>query len=106
MLVGEGDGATELGLEYTETVGASNELAMGFSFEAEMIFGAAVEWEVGIEFGRTLSVSHGDSTLFSGSVDNIDEAYYKDNVYGFGLFAYLQRLGDQEIEIVNFWVEE
>ena len=106
VLVGEGDGATELGLEYTETVGASNELAMGFSFEAEMIFGAAVEWEVGIEFGRTLSVSHGDSTLFSGSVDNIDEAYYKDNVYGFGLFAYLQRLGDQEIEIVNFWVEE
>jgi len=106
VIVGQGGGATELGLEYTETVGASNSLAMGFSFEAEMLFGAAVSWEVGIEAGRTLSVSHGDSTLFSGSVDSISAQFYTENQYAFGLFAYLQKLGDQEIEVVNFWVEE
>ncbi len=106
VLVGEGGGATELALEYTETVGATNELAMGLSFEAEMLFGAAISWSAGIEFGRTLSVSHGDTTLFAGSVDSIDERFYQSNVYGFGLFAYLQQLGDQEIEVINFWVEE
>lgn len=106
VLVGQGSGATELALEYTETVGAANELAMGVSFEAEMMFGAAIEWEVGLEVGRTLSVSHGDTTLFSGSVDSISAQYYAANVYAFGLFAYLQRLGDQEIEVINFWVEE
>lgn len=106
VLVGQGGGATELGLEYTETVGAANALAMGFSFEAEMLFGAAVSWEVGIEFGSTITVSHGDSTLYSGSVDSIDPHFYATNLYRFGLFAYLQRLGDQEIEVLNFWVEE
>ena len=44
--------------------------------------------------------------MFAGSVDSIDERFYADNVYGFGLFAYLQMLGDQEIEVINFWVEE
>jgi hypothetical protein len=106
VLVGQGGGATELALEYTETFGLANELAMGFSFEAEMMFGAAIQWEVGIERGRTLSVSHGDSTLFAGSVDSIDARFYAENVYAFGLFAYLQVLGDQEIEVINFWVEE
>jgi hypothetical protein len=106
VLVGEGGGSTELSLEYTESEGLANELAMGFSFEAEMLFGAAISWEVGIELGRAISVSHGDSTLFSGSVDSIGQEFYADNVYGFGLFAYLQRLGDQELEVVNFWVEE
>jgi hypothetical protein len=106
VLVGEGGGSTELALEYTENEGLANELAVGFSFEAEMLFGAAISWEVGIEFGRAISVSHGDSTLFAGSVDSIGQAFYADNVYGFGLFAYVQRLGNQELEVVNFWVEE
>ena len=105
VLVGQGGGATELALEYTETFGSANELAMGVSFEAEMLAGAAISWEVGIEAGRTLSVSHGDSTLFAGSVDSIDEAFYAQNYYGFGLFAHLAVLGEQEIEVINFWVE-
>ena len=71
-----------------------------------MAAGFAFEFSAGIEFGRTLSVSHGDTTLFAGSVDSIDEPFYADNVYGFGLFAYLQTLGDQEIEVINFWVDE
>lgn len=106
VLVGQGGGATEVSLEYSETRDLSSELTMGFSFEAEMIFGAAIQWEVGIEEGRTLSISHGDSTLYSGSVDSIDEDFYADNVYGFGLFTYLQGLGDREIEVINYWVEE
>jgi len=106
VLAGQGGGATEVSLEYSETEGTSQELTVGFSFEATMLFGAGIKWEIGIELGRTLSISHGDSTLYSGSVDSIDEAFYADNVYGFGLFSYLQNLGDQEIEVVNFWVEE
>ena len=79
---------------------------MAFSFEAKMLFGAAISWEVGIEAGRSISVSHGDSTQYSGSVDNIPAEFYAENLYRFGLFSYLQVLGDQEIEVVNFWVEE
>jgi len=106
VYVGEGGGSTELALEYTESFGSANELAMGISFEAEMLAGAAISWEVGIEVGRTLSVSHGDSTLFAGSVDSISAELYAQHYYGFGLFTYLTTLGDQEIEVVNFWVEE
>lgn len=106
VLVGQGGGATEVSLEYSETEGVSNELTMGVSFEATMIFGAAISWEVGIEFGRTLSISHGDSTLYSGSVDSIAADFYADNIYGFGLFTYLKSLGDREIEVINYWVEE
>lgn len=106
VLVGQGGGATEVSLEYSETIDRSNELTVGFSFEAEVAFGVKITMEIGSEVGRTLSISHGDSTLFSGSVDSIDEDFYVDNVYGFGLFTYLQNLGEQEIEVVNFWVEE
>jgi hypothetical protein len=106
VLVGQGGGATELALEYTESLGSANELAMGLSFEAEMLAGAAIAWSAGIEFGRTLSVSHGDTTLFAGSVDSIDAPFYAEEVYAFGLFAYLQLLGEREIEVINFWVEE
>ena len=79
---------------------------MGLSIESETLAGVAVKWEVGIEIGRTLSVSHGNSTLFAGSVDSIDAEFYADNYYGFGLFVYLAPLGDREIEVINFWVED
>jgi len=106
VLVGQGGGSTELSLEYSESKETSNALAVGFSTEWKFMLGAAISLEVGIETGRTLSVSHGNSTLYSGSVDSIDEDFYADNVYGFGLFTYLQSLGDREIEVINYWVEE
>ena len=106
VLVGQGGGSTDLSLEYTETSGKSNALTVGTSFEAEVAYGAKFTVEVGVEVGRTMSISHGNSALYSGSVDSIDEDLYVDNVYGFGLFSYLKRLGDYEFEVINFWVEE
>jgi hypothetical protein len=91
VYVGQGGGSTELSLEYSESNETSNELAVAFSTHVKFMAGAAWEFELGIETGRTLSVSHGNSTLYSGSVDSIDANFYADNFYGFGLFTYLQR---------------
>lgn len=103
--VGEGDGATELGLEYVETLGEANALELGFEFEAEALFGGAWSLSVGLSASRELTVSHGDASLFSGTVGSITAANYADEDYQFGLFAYLKRLGDQEFEVINYWVE-
>lgn len=104
--VGQGEGATELALEYTEIEDESTTLALAYSAEFELAFGAKVVFEVGFEKGRTLTVSHGDTSLFSGSVDSISTEFYSQYEYGFGLFAYVQSVGDHEIEVVNFWVDE
>jgi hypothetical protein len=103
--VGEGSGATELGLEYTESLGESNALELGFEFEAEALFGGAWSMSVGISGRRELTVSHGDASLFAGTVGSINEASYADEDYQFGLFSYLKRLGDQEFEVINYWIE-
>ena len=92
--VGEGGGATELGLEYTEIEDESTTLALAYSAEFELAFGAKITAEVGFETGRTLTVSHGDTSLFSGSVDSIGKDFYAEHEYGFGLFAYIQPVGN------------
>ncbi len=106
VYVGQGGGFTELALEYTETVGQANALTASASFDIKTIAGAAASFSVGVEAGRTMSVSHGDRALFSGSVDSIHADYYAENRYAFGLFVYLQTLDDREMEVINFWVEE
>jgi len=104
--VGQGSGATELGLEYVETYGQGNALELAFEFESETAYGALVGWSVGLAGERTLSISHGDSTTYAGTIGSIDSAHFADNRYEFGLFVYLQALDGQEFEVVNFWVDQ
>ncbi|MEN8132684.1 MAG: hypothetical protein ABFS45_21385 [Pseudomonadota bacterium] len=106
VAVGEGSGGTELALEYNETIGEANALELGFEFEAETLAGGAFSLSVGAAAERVLSVSHGDTTLFAGAIGSIPEENYADHGYKFGLFAYLKAMGDQEFEVINFWVEE
>ncbi|WP_166263864.1 hypothetical protein [Marinobacter caseinilyticus] len=103
--VGEGNGATELGLEYSETLGEANALELGFEFEAESLFGGAWSMSVGASARRELTVSHGDASLFSGTVGSLSSSNYADEGYQFGLFSYLKRLGDQEFEVINYWID-
>ncbi|MBV1959702.1 MAG: hypothetical protein KUG53_03095 [Pseudomonadales bacterium] len=106
VAVGEGGGGTELALEYNETIGEANALELGFEFEAETLAGGAFSLSVGAAAERVLSVSHGDTTLFAGAIGSIPGENYADQGYKFGLFAYLKALGDQEFEVINFWIEE
>lgn len=106
VAVGEGTGSTELGLEYSETLGEANALEVGFEFEAETLAGGAWSMSIGTSTERELSISHGSASIFSGSIGSIPQQYYSENGYKFGLFTYIKVLGDQEFEVVNFWVEE
>ena len=104
--VGEGSGSTELALEYIEVTGESNSLELGYEFEVSVAFGALFGFSVGLSGERTLSVSHGDSTTYSGTIGSIDADNFADNRYQFGLFTYLQAVDGQEFEVINYWVEQ
>lgn len=98
-------GATEHGLEYSETIEKANALELGFALEAEVMFGGAWSLSFGRSTGRELSVFLGDASSFSGSIGSIPEQNCAEEDCRFGLFAYLKRLGDQEFEVVNYRVE-
>jgi hypothetical protein len=104
--VGEGSGATELALEYVETQGLANSLELAYEHSFSAAFGGKVGWSLGISVGRTLSISHGDSTTYSGTIGSIEKTLFPDNRYSFGLFTYLKALDGQEFEVVNYWVEK
>jgi hypothetical protein len=103
--VGQGSGETELALEYVETEGVANALELAYEYEAETAAGLLVGFSVGVSGARSLTISHGDSSLYSGTIGSIDAANFADHRYQFGLFTYLQALEGQEFEVVNYWVE-
>lgn len=104
--VGEGSGATELALEYVETKGKANALELAYEFEFEVAYGQLAGISLGLSGTRTLSISHGDSTTYSGTIGSIERTLFPDNRYSFGLFTYVQALDDQEFEVINYWVEK
>ncbi len=104
--VGEGSGATELSLEYVETRGVANSLELAYEYSFNAAFGGKVGFSAGIAAGRTLSISHGDSTTYSGTIGSIEHTLFPDNRYSFGLFTYVQALDGQEFEVINYWVEQ
>jgi len=104
--VGEGSGATELALEYVETKGLANSLELAYEHSFSAAFGGKVGFSAGISAGRTLSISHGDSTTYSGTIGSIERTLFPDNRYSFGLFTYVMALDGQEFEVVNYWVEK
>lgn len=103
--VGQGAGSTELALEYVEGQGHSNSLEVGYEYEAETAAGLLVGFTVGASVERSLSISHGDTTLYSGSIGSIDKDNFGANRYSYGLFAYIQAEQGQEFEVLNYWVE-
>jgi hypothetical protein len=38
-------------------------------------------------------------------VGDLDAANFADNQYSYGIFTYVQELGEQEFEVINFWVD-
>jgi len=104
--VGEGSGSTELSLEYVESKGKANSLELAYEYSFNAMFGGQVGFSVGLSASRTLAVSHGDSTTYSGTIGSIEKTLFPDNRYSFGLFTYVQALDGQEFEVINYWVEK
>ena len=103
--VGEGSGATELALEYVESSGGGNSLELAYEYEVETAAGILAGFSVGISGSRTITATHGDSTIYSGAIGSINKDFFAENRYSFGLFAYIQAEHGQEFEVLNYWVE-
>ena len=58
-----------------------------------------------------LNTTISTATTFGGTVGGISAQTYADNMYDFGMFAYMQRLNDindktaHHFIVVNYWVE-
>ena len=53
----------------------------------------------------SLTVTSGSQTTYSVEVGDLDGSNFAANQYSYGIFTYVQSLGDQEFEVINFWVE-
>ena len=60
---------------------------------------------VGYGVDASLTVTSGSQTTYSVEVGDLDGANFAANQYSYGIFTYVQSLGDQEFEVINFWVE-
>jgi hypothetical protein len=104
--VGEGTGGSALSLEYVETKGNTGALELSFEYENEGSAGVLVGYKVGLALGSTISLSHGDSSIYEGTVGSIEPDNFSEQRYTFGMFTYLQALEGLEFEVVNYWVEQ
>lgn len=106
--VGQGSGATEVGLDLEREESLSVTHALKFSLDVE-IQGKFYLGGFNIGFGgsHNLNVSKGEATSYVGAVGSIDEENFAQNQYSFGLFTYLQAdpVSGAEFEVINYWVE-
>jgi len=110
--VNEGAGYKSIELAFFEEV--SEEETVTVSTEAEVEFCGATVC-VGAMFGTSGAVhstsTYSTSTMFTGSVGAIDAEHWPENLYDFGLFAYLYRMSDvygnpaQTFTVVNYYVD-
>ncbi len=104
--VGQGGGDTELEIAVSAEISLGGSL--GLEYEAEVkatsgvVFGG---FSVGYGVEAALSVTSGAQTTFTGTVGSIAAQDYAANAYQWGIFTYVQSVGDQELEVINYWVE-
>jgi hypothetical protein len=107
--VGQGSGATEVGIELSSSNGFGR--ALETSIEVEVEF-AAAGLSVGFQFGggvaTSTKVSRTNGSSYEGVIGSIDAEHFLDNQYRFGLFTYLQSDPGSglEFEVINYWVEQ
>ena len=106
--VGQGSGSTAVSLELNQGNGNGRALELGIEFESFTTV-VGIKFDVNFGFSSTWSfkLSHGEGTIYEGSVGSIDAANFAAQQYRFGLFTYLQADPDtgREFEVINYWVE-
>ena len=53
-----------------------------------------------------VTIRRGDETVYAGRVGNVAAENFPEGAYAFGLFAYLETLGGQTFEVLDYWVEQ
>ena len=66
---------------------------------------ALTGYSVGYGVSASLTITSGASTSYSVTVGDLSAETSADNQYSYGMFTYVQPVGGQEFEVINFWVE-
>ena len=106
LSVGEGTGSTGLGIEVGTAVSQGGSLAVEYEYSVDVTAGPALAgFSVGFGAEASLTFTSGESTTFDVSVGDLSAESFADHQYSFGMFTYVQPIGGQEAEVINFWVQ-
>jgi hypothetical protein len=100
-------GTTRVELSVTTEETATNSLAVDFSLDVQLSGGGVLSgFSVGTGSSRSLSVTKGMETAYTGSVGNLDAESFVGEGYSFGLFAYVYEdpATGRQLEVLNYWV--
>lgn len=104
--VGQGTGDTEQQISVSSEISAGGSLGLEYERTVEATAGVAIAgFSVGYGIEAALSITSGSQTTYTGTVGSISAADYAANAYEWGIFTYVQPVGDQEVEVINYWVE-
>jgi len=104
--VGQGTGDTELQIAVSDEVSLGGSLGIEYEAEVKATAGVAIAgFTVGYGAEAALTITSGSQTTYTGTVGSIAAADYAANAYEWGIFTYVQQVGNQELEVINYWVE-
>ena len=104
--VGQGNGSSGLEIAVSTEVSLGGSLGLEYEREVETTAGPAmVGYTVGYGVEASLTVTSGSQMTYSVEVGDLDGANFAANQYSYGIFTYVQTVGDQKFEVINFWVE-
>ncbi len=104
--VGQGTGDTELEISVSNEISAGGSLGIEYEKSVEVTGGGAIAgFSVGYGAEAALSITSGSQTTYTGIVGSISANDFATNAYAWGIFTYVQNLGGQAFEVINYWVE-
>ena len=108
--VGVGYAAETRELSVGESWSEGQELAMGYTFEAEATAGGVlVGFSVGASSSDSVTMTSGQETTYTARVGDLDPDFFVPGLhqYSFGIFSYVHTdpATGRQIEVINYWVE-
>lgn len=106
--VGEGGGSVSVGVSVYEEISSGSSYSWNASVDIKATAGVVVTgMSIGYGEGKTITLSSGSETSYTGTVANLDEENFTANPYSFGLFSYVYSdPGGQQFEVLNYWVNQ
>jgi hypothetical protein len=106
--VGEGGGSVSVGVSVYEETSTGSSYSWNASLDVKATAGVVVTgFSIGYGEGKTVTLSSGSETNYTGTVANLDEENFTANPYSLGLFSYVYSdPGGQQFEVLNYWVNQ
>lgn len=103
--VGQGTGSSGLEIAVSTEISVGGSLGLEYTKSLDVTAGPALfGYSVGYGVEASLTVTSGSQTTYSVEVGDLDAENFAANQYSYGMFTYVQQVGDQEIEVINFWI--